>query len=193
MVRLTKSVFVEVERQHNLRRYTSLEERCRVSHRSARAPASSCRPRQSSPSMHRRSTRVGVGPPRARRCPVPCPSRGTDATRRVLVAGGVHASFRRALSSMFPGPCVVVCPVHTPVSVSPPPRAHAKHASSLVCHPPAYATSVIRQTCVCEGQRKYRGAATSYFPQILMDIRFRVRSSVPINPQFHRCHLLVRI
>lgn len=176
MVRLTKSFFVEVERQHNLRRYILHWKRDAAS---VSAPLAPCI------QLHRRSTRVGVGP-RARRCPVPCPSRGTDATRRVLVAGGVHASFRRALSSMFPGPCVVVCPVHTPVSVSPPPRAHAKHASSLVCHPPAYATSVIRQTCVCEGQRKYRGAATSSSPQILMDI-------LPINPQFHRCHLLVQI
>jgi hypothetical protein len=149
MVRLTKSVFVEVERQHNLRRYTSLEERCRVSHRSARAPASSCTPRQSSPSMHRRSTRVGVGPPRARRCPVPCPSRGTDATRRVLVAGGVHASFRRALSSMFPGPCVVVCPVHTPVSVSPPPPPRARETRQQPRLPSARVCYISHQTDLC--------------------------------------------
>lgn len=148
MVRLTKSVFVEVERQHNLRRYTSLEERCRVSHRSARAPASSCRPRQSSPSMHRRSTRVGVGPPRARRCPVPCPSRGTDATRRVLVAGGVHASFRRALSSMFPGPCVVVfvCP-HAGFCFSSPPRARETRQQPRL--PSARVCYISHQTDLC--------------------------------------------
>lgn len=125
MVRLTKSFFVEVERQHNLRRYILHWKRDAAS---VSAPLAPCI------QLHRRSTRVGVGP-RARRCPVPCPSRGTDATRRVLVAGGVHASFRRALSSMFPGPCVVVfvCP-HAGFCFSSP-RAHAKHASSLVCHP----------------------------------------------------------
>jgi hypothetical protein len=126
MVRLTKSFFVEVERRHNLRRYTSLEERCRVSLRSARAPASSCTSRESSPSMHRRSTRVGIGP-RARRCPVPCPSRGTDATRSRLLPPRVILHVSRPLCRRVSSPHAGFCFSS--------PRAHAKHASSLVCRP----------------------------------------------------------